>query len=201
MTKTLIAVIGLAATTMLVACASSPAPRDSFYRLEAAQPAQRVAAPVLPGVLEVSQLDADGVLSERALAYQQANGTISRYDFDLWSEPPGVLIQEQIAEVLSAARIATTVVTPDLRVPPDWSLRGRIKRFELLPEAKLVQVRLQLSVISARDGTLLLLKTYDIERPSEATPVAAVKALSQALSEALARFVADLAVIKPPVRS
>ena len=92
------------------------------------------------------------------------------------------------------------MVTPNLRVPPDWMVRGALKRFELVPQAGKVQLRLQLAVISARDGTPFLLRTYDVERTADATPASEAKALDQAASEALASFVADIAKVDVPKR-
>ncbi|CAA7614287.1 ABC-type transport auxiliary lipoprotein family protein [Magnetospirillum sp. UT-4] len=188
----------LALSLALAACASPAPPEDNFYRLDGRMAVQRLAAPVLPGVLEVNRLDSDGVLSERALAYQDSDGTLARYRYDLWSEAPGALLQERLVEALRAANAAVTVLTPDLRVPPDWTLRGKLKRFELLPDAGKVMVRLELAVVSARDGSLVLLRTYETERRSEAAPKAAAVALAAAADEAIARFVADLGTASVP---
>ena len=92
---------------------------------------------------------------------------------------------------------AVTNISPDLRVPPDWALRGKLKRFELLPADNKVSVRLQLSVVSAKDGALVLLETYAAEAPSAADPKSAASALARATADIFARFAADLA--KAPV--
>lgn len=192
----LLAALGLTGV-ILTACAQSAPPADNFYRLEIAPPAHRNAAARLPGVLEVNRLDADGVLSERALAYHDKDGSLARYRYDLWAETPGTLVQDQLVEVLRAGKAADKVVTPDLRVPPDWSLRGKLKRFELLPEQGKVLARMQLSVVSAKDGALVLLETYEAETPSAAGPRSAAAALARATADILTRFAADLA--KAPI--
>jgi len=90
-------------------------------------------------------------------------------------------------------------VTPELRVPPDWALRGRLSRFEYAPSTGKVQMRLQLSVVSARDGTLVLMQTYAAEPVVQgAGPEAAVAALGRATSDILGRFMADLAKADVP---
>lgn len=187
---------------LATACSSPPAPRDTFWRLDVAAPAQGFQVPPLPGVLEVARLDTDGVLSERALAYQEGGGAVQRYRYDLWSEPPGVMLQDRITQVLSAANAARRVVTPDLRVPPDYALRGKLRRFEQVAGAGKVAVEMQLGVVSARDGSLILLKTYATQvRAGAETPAAAVAALGQGVSEILDRFLADLAQASlPPAR-
>lgn len=189
------ALLALTASALL-ACAQPAPPADNFYRLDVAQPAVRAGGPVLPGVLEVNRLEADGVLSERALAWQDKDGSLARYRYDLWAEAPGALVQDQLAEMLRAQRAADSVVTPDLRVPPDWTLRGKLKRFELLPEQGKVVARLQLSVVSAKNGQLVLLETYTSEMPSAADPKSATAALARATADILSRFAADLAAAR-----
>lgn len=189
--------LALTASALLTACAQPAPPADNFYRLEVAQPASRSGAPWLPGVLEVNRLDTDGVLAERALAYQDSDGSLARYRYDLWAETPGTLVQDQLTDYLRRQKAADNVVTPDLRVPPDWSLRGKLKRFELLPEQGKVVARLQFSVISAKDGSLVLLETYGAEMPSAADPKSATAALARAIADILTRFAADLA--KAPI--
>lgn len=184
----------------LAACSSPPPPRDNHYRLEAVPAGTALARPVFAGVMEVNRLDVDGMLSERGLVYQDADGTLARWRYDLWSDPPATALQMELAETLRAANMAEQVVTPDLRVPPDWMVRGRLFRFEALPAQGKVAIKLQLAAVSARDGTLVLLKTYASEPAMNGKgPEAAVTALNRGVSELLSRFVSDLSQVTPPV--
>ena len=190
----------LAAVLGLAACSSPPPPRDNHYRLEAVPAGTALARPVFAGVMEVNRLDVDGMLSERGLVYQDADGTLARWRYDLWSDPPATALQMELAEALRAANMAEQVVTPDLRVPPDWMVRGRLFRFEALPAQGKVAIKLQLAAVSARDGTLVLLKTYASEPAMNGKgPEAAVTALNRGVSELLSRFVSDLSQMTPPV--
>lgn len=190
--------LGLAA--ILAACTAPPVPRDTFYRLEVAEPAQRFAQPVVRGVVEVGRLDSDGVLSERAIAYQEAAGRgVQRYRYDFWSEPPGQLVQDALARFLERANAAQRVVGPELRVPPDYVVRGRVRRFEHLIGTGRVAVELQLGLVGARDGTLVLMNTYAAEAATPGPDAAgAAQAMNRAVSEILARFVTDLAQANIP---
>lgn len=193
----LLAILGVAA---LAACASPAAPRDNFYRLGAVPEVAALSVPVLPGVVEVNRLDVDGVLSERGLAYVEADGALSRYRYDLWSDAPATALQQDLAETLRRAGIARQVVTPDLRVPPDWVVRGRLFRFEALPDKGRVAIKLQLAAVSARDGSLLMLRSYEAEPSTAGTgPAAAVAALQQGTAALLSRFVSDLSQVSLPV--
>jgi cholesterol transport system auxiliary component len=190
--RTLLTVPALLLAVALAACASPAPPRDAFHRLDAAASVARFDAPVLPGTLEVARLEAEGMLNERPLVFQDADGALARYRYDLWADVPAVMLQEQLTETLRGVNAANLVVTPDLRVPPDWVLRGRLKRFELLPSSGKVAMRLRLAVVSARDGSLVLQETYDAERPAAAGPDTEAQALGAATADILTRFVADL---------
>jgi ABC-type uncharacterized transport system auxiliary subunit len=183
---------------LLSACAGPPPPKDQYFRLAVAPPAQTFQRPALPGVLEVDRLETDGVVSERALAFQtRPGGPLGRYSYDYWSEPPGIMLQGRVVDYLKAANAADRVVTPDLRVPSDWTLRGKLRRFEQVTGAGRVAVEVQMAVVSARDGTLVLQETYAAELPAEGDKVeAVVTAIGRATSEILARFAADLGRVK-----
>lgn len=188
-------------TAVLSACASPAPPKDNFYRLDVAASVRALDRAVLPGVIEVNRLDVDGALSERGLAYQEKDGALARYSYDLWSDAPATALQLALAETLRHAHAADTVVTPDLRVPPDWTLRGRLYRFEYLPGQGRVAVKMQLAVVSARDGALVLLDTYAAEPLVQgAGPEAAVAALNRAVSDIFTRFISDLAKASIPVQ-
>ncbi|RAU21706.1 ABC transporter [Paramagnetospirillum kuznetsovii] len=177
----------------LAACAGPAAPPDNYYRIEPAA-APRLAKPVLTGALEVDRLAADGALTERAIAFSAKDGgPLAHYKYDYWSEPPALMIQDRLAAFLTKAGAADRVVTPDLRVLADWSLRGKVRRFEQLADRSMVSIEIQLSVVSARDGTLVLLETYDAQTPTDSDTVTTVAAaMEKGVSDIFARFLADL---------
>lgn len=189
--------LSAAMVAALAACAQPAPPKDRFYRLDIPALAPRFAAPSL-AVIEVSRLSTDGVLSERPLAYQDADGSLGRYRYDLWAEPPTALLQNALVDSLRQSGIATTVITPETRVPPDWMVRGRLNRFEMLAASGKVVAAVELAVVSARDGSLLLLKTYQVEVVSSAGPEAEAAALTKASAEIVASFVADLGGVAKP---
>lgn len=184
-------ILPFALAAALTACAQPAPPKDRFYRLETAPVAAHFTAPKL-GIIEVSRLSTDGVLSERPLAYQDIDGALGRYRYDLWAEPPAALLQGALVEALRQAGIAITVITPETRVPPDWIVRGRLNRFEMVTATGKASAAMELAVVSARDGGLLLLKTYQSDIASAAGPEAEVVALTRASSDIIAAFVADL---------
>lgn len=193
--KSLLLIVGI--PLALAACAQQAPPKDRFYRLETPALAARFAAPAL-GVVEVSRFTTDGVLSERPLAYQDGDGSLGRYRYDLWAEPPTALLQNALVDSLRQSGISHTVITPETRVPPDWMVRGRLNRFEMRAGAGKAVASLELAVVSSRDGSLLLLKTYQAEVPSAAGPEAEAAALSQASGDIITAFITDLARVAKP---
>ncbi|MBR9971285.1 ABC-type transport auxiliary lipoprotein family protein [Magnetospirillum sulfuroxidans] len=183
--------LSCAMAALVAACAQPAPPKDRFYRLETARQSALFSTPAL-GIVEVGHLSTDGVLSERPLAYQDADGALGRYRYDLWAEPPTALLQGALVEALRQSGIAATVITPETRVPPDWIVRGRLNRFEMTTAAGQANAAVELTVVSARDGSLLLLKSYQANISSAAGPQAEVAALTRASSDIIAAFLADL---------
>jgi len=181
-------------TLTLAACTAPPPPPDRFYRVEPPPPAARFVKPPLAGVLEVGRLTSDGAVAERALAFvTHENGPLGHYKYDLWSESPSVMIQDRLAQYLTLAGAAEKVVTPELQVPPDWILRGKVRRFEQLASGTQVVVEIQLAVTSARDGQLVLQDTYTAQVAAPSSSVeAAAAAFESGVSEVFVRFTADL---------
>jgi ABC-type uncharacterized transport system auxiliary subunit len=178
----------------LAACAGPAAPPDSFYRIEPGAPARHFAKPLLPGVLEVNRLAADGVAAERAMAFARTEGgALAHYQYDFWSEPPGLLLQDRLAHYLDAAGLADRVVTPELRVLSDWVLRGKVRRFELVADRAEAVVDLELAVVGARDGRLVLLRTYEARVGTASDRVEDVAhAMEAGVRDIFARFLSDL---------
>ena len=177
----------------LAACAGPAAPPDVFWRLEPAA-AQHLAQPPLPGVLEVQRLTADGVLDERAITFAAKDGgALSHYKYDLWSEPPGLMLQDRLARFLAQAGAADRVLTPELGVLADWTLRGKVRRLEVLADSSKVAVEMELGVVSARTGALVLLERYAVLLPAGSGVEGSVAAMEKGASDIFARFLADLA--------
>ena len=179
---------------VLAACAGPAAPPDVFYRIEPVAAAGRSAAPLLPGVLEVQRLTADAVLDDRAITLvAKTGGPLSHYPYDLWSESPGVMLQDRLSHFLATAGAADRVLTPDLGVPADWTLRGKLHRLEHLAGSSQVAVEMELGVVSAHDGSLILLEDYSTILPIESNTIeGAVAAMDRGVAQLFNRFLADL---------
>lgn len=180
----------------LAACVGEPPPPDHFYRLSVAPPAERLKRPLLDGTVEVARLSGDGLVGERALVYVLAEEPyeIRTYNYQFWNEVPGALVQEQLIRFLRAVNVAGRVVSPELRLPSDWSVEGRIHRFDqVVGKGVTMVIELELGLIRLEDEKLLLLETYHVEEPvTDASVPETVLATNRALSAIFSRFLGDL---------
>ena len=183
-----------AALFLLAACAQPPVPDDHFYRLAVNDPAP--GAQTLKGALEVQRFSADGVTAARPIAFSkpEAPGEFQAYHYHFWTEPPTVLLQNKLVEYLRAARLAASVVTPELRIAPQFVLTGRIKRFErILAAPPRVMAEIELGLKEERTDRLIHLATYRAEEQSSGKTVAhAALALGRATARIYGRFLADV---------
>ena len=195
MMKRLIPVLALA--LVLTACGSpAPVPEDQFYRLSAAPPSKPAAKPLFPGTIEVDRFVADGLTAGRPIVYSEDGKPyqVKEFHYHFWTQPPTVMLRDELVSYLRQAKVASTVVTPEMRVRADFVLTGKIRRLEKIvgtpPKAVL---ELELGLRKASGGKLIFLDTYRMESPSDGSGVdAAVYSLNKSLSAIYGKFVADL---------
>ncbi len=195
MKRSLHAMIFLVAP-VLAACAQPPLPQDHFYRLSVGAPGNPRAEPQFKGTLEVGRFAADGLTAGRPLVHSLSERPyeLQEYHYHFWTEPPPTMLRDQLVDYLRAARVTTTVVTPEMRVEPDYVLAGRIKRLETITGSPTrAVVELELGLRRTADDELLFLGTYGVEAEARAdTVAAAVAAVNDALTEIYAKFTADI---------
>lgn len=202
----------------LAGCIGSapPVPRDHYYRVLVAPPAQggalqsatgqsatgqsatgqRATGIMFPGVLSVAPLDAGGLLRERPLLYSATGRAheVQQHDYYYWMDPPPKMLQAQLVDYLRASGVAKAVVTPDLRIRPDYEITGRLKRFERLLGGGPTRVvaEIELALVETGRNQLLVIETYSAEVAAADDSVeASVLALDQALGRIFERFLAD----------
>lgn len=195
--RQLIAVMAVAASTLLVvACTQPPVPQDQFYRLQVgADPASRP-APILDGVLEVERLLADGITAGRPLVYSVSDNAnqLREYNYHFWTEPPTVMIQGQLIKYLRSARVAKSIVTPEMRVTPKYIISGKIYRLEkVVGTSPSVVLEIELGLREARSEKLIHLNSYNVTKDASSDSIpAAVEALNNALAGIFGQFVGEL---------
>ena len=183
------------ALSFLSACAQAPVPDDHYYRLNLSNSA---ATPdvKLNGIVEVERLIADGLLDNRPILFTgSAQSTeIQSYHYHFWTLPPSIMLQNAITAKLQQTNGAKSIVTPNLRIEPDYILAGKIFRFEQVKGAKnQVIVSLELSLKNAKLESLIHLNTYSVEIPTrDASVASAVTAFSSGVDKIITAFLKDL---------
>jgi ABC-type uncharacterized transport system auxiliary subunit len=177
----------------LSACASGPAPRDHFYRIQPG-PAAPVATP-LPGTLEVERFSSSDTLRERGiLRTTPGSPSVTPYSYHRWVDSPTLLLQRALAGYLRDAGMAENVVTAEAGAPDDWQVGGHIHRLDhVVGEDSSVRVELELRARRSGTETLIVHELYASEHPADdPTPEAAARAFSSAVGEIFAAFGRDL---------
>jgi ABC-type uncharacterized transport system auxiliary subunit len=177
-------------------CASGPAPRDHFYRLDIAAPAA-LPSPALPGVLEVDRLRVEAIAQGRRMLYRDASlpNVIGQYSYHFWANPPGLMLQDQLAQSLRAAGVAKAVVTPGIHVDSDFVLKGRLAQLERHTGsgAPRIVVEIEFVLLRSKGNDLLLQKNYSEERTVAGNDMgASITAYQEAIGTIFQQLLADL---------
>lgn len=173
-----------------------PVPEENFYRLQAEFAQEPLSQVLLEGVLEVEPIAGEGLLRNRAIIYSlsESPNQLRTYHYNLWSETPSVMLSSELISFLRAAKVATQIVTPNMRVRSDYVLSGNIKRLERIvgkPNRSLIRV--EFSIRSASRGKLLFLREYKLENSVNGEDLAStVNSLSTSLSVIASDFLEDL---------
>ncbi len=184
---------------LLSSCLGSapPVPRDHYYRLLVPMPAEGNAEVLLPGVMTVELLQADGLLRERPLLYSASSQSseLQQHNYHYWNDVPPRMLQDQMVTYLRRSGMADLVVTPDTRVRADYQVSGKAKRFERLvgDGAPKVVVEVELALLRLADDTLLVVDTYRAEQTAADDSVeAAIAALNRATAEVFDSFLSQV---------
>ncbi len=197
MKNVLLAALALVSAGFVASCGTvAPVPEDQFYRLRAMPPSTQFSKPLLPGTLEIERFVADGLTAGRPIVFSEDGKPyqVKEFHYHFWIQPPTVMLRDELVSYLRARKVADVVVTPEMRVPADYVLFGKIKRLEKIvgtpPKAVL---ELELGVRKASGGKLAFLDTYRIETQSSGSGVDdAVKSLNTTLTAIYTKFVDDL---------
>lgn len=190
------AILGVA---LLSACGTPPpVPDDSFYRLNPRT--VETGALALDGVVEIERFIASGSLANRPLLFSdKGSNAVNEYHYHFWIEAPPILLQGALVSYLRSDGVAKRVVTPEMRVQPDYTIGGRILRLETMRSSPPTGVvAFELTLRRQSDGELLVLNEYRAEITSAKNGVETdVFAIEQAVDEAFSAFVADIRTSAP----
>jgi ABC-type uncharacterized transport system auxiliary subunit len=191
---------GLACMLLVLAACSSPEPIPDFryYRLAPPTPIAALPAPLLDQPLVLEGFRADGVHGERPILYANDADSIkvNQYHYQMWNDPPPVMVQRRLQELLNAANVSAYVTDRLSGREPAYRLSGTIHRFERVlvagePTEVVFGVRLRLQGSAAERP---LVETDEVVRVPVAGPKVedAAIALSAAVDQVAVRLVAAL---------
>ncbi|MBC8269501.1 MAG: membrane integrity-associated transporter subunit PqiC [Rhodospirillaceae bacterium] len=188
--------LALLSVLTLAACAQPELPKDHYYRLQVQAPENNKGATLFKGTIEVERFLADGLTAGRPIVYSEAGSEhqLLEYHYHFWTEPPVVMLRDQMIDFLRAARVSEMIVSPEMRSRPDYRLTAKIKRLEKIVGPKPSAIaELQLGLQDEQSGEIIHLANYRVEVGAQSDSVGdAVIAMNKALTEIYTRFVASL---------
>jgi cholesterol transport system auxiliary component len=194
--KNIFKILGLFSIVVLAACAQPELPKDHYYRLQIHAPEKVKGAALFKGTIEVQRFVADGLTAGRPIVYSDVGSEhkLLEYHYHFWTEPPIVMLRDQLIDYMRAANAAEMIVSPEMRARPDYRLTGKIKRLEKVvgPNPSAI-AELELGLQNEKNGEIVNLANYRVEVGAQSQSVSdAVIAMNKALTEIYSRFVASL---------
>lgn len=198
------ATVGALAMLFVAGCGSVPVvPEVRYYRLPPAAELPNAETKAFQQALVVEPLSADGIYNEQAILYAlKPDGSLKPYHYQLWSDPPGRLLQRRLIAHLRSARMAPLVTDRLPASQPSLRLTGLVERFERVRISKSegaerwqIYVALQFR-LDRNDDRPLLTQSYRAEVLAESASIeATVRAFARAIDECYAKLHADLAAL------
>ena len=184
--KVILPIISLA--FLAASCASAPpVPKDNFFRISA--PAAKTKnIKNLNGTLEIAEFKADGIISERAMAYTDDGQKLNQYSYNYWLQQPGRILQNVLADYFRSTNAAPLVVTTNARITPDYLLTGEIRRFEHQKSPSNAVIEVIFTLTRTRDGKILLLEKLNAEEKCSSSPEAFASAMQKAVEKIIAQL-------------
>lgn len=190
---------------LLVACATpDPVPDFRYYRLGPAAAPDALAQPLLDRPLVVESFRADGVHGERPILYSADADSLRviQYHYQLWNDPPPLMVQRRMQQWLAAAGVSTLVTERIGPRVPAYRLRGTIHRFErIIRDGVASEVVIGLRLRLDRDGDPLpVIEREELLR----VPVAgsrvedSARAFGEGVDQASAKLLSALQALPAP---
>jgi len=188
-------------------CGTVPeVPEVRYYRLPPAGELPNAETEAFQQALVIEPLSADGVYNEQAILYAlKPDGSLKPYHYQLWSDPPGRLLQRRLIENLRSARMAPLVTDRLPAAQASLRITGLIERFERVrisgkgaDERWQVYVALQFRM-DRNDDRPLMQRSYRAEVPAESASIqATVRAFAKAIDQCFAQLRGDLVALGNP---
>jgi ABC-type uncharacterized transport system auxiliary subunit len=183
----------------LSACNQPVIPEDHYYRLALPSDGGASKARRLNGIVEVGRFVAKGLTAQRPIVFIATGDThkVQSYHYHFWTDPPTVMLQNALVTQLRQAQVAKSIVTPDLRVEADFTISGKISRFEqIIGEASKsgqVVAEIEFAIKEAGTDRLVFFKSYrESLATANRTVPEAVSKISAAVANIFRKFLSDI---------
>ncbi len=192
----LLAMLGVFA---LAACSAPElAPDFRYYRLAPAGDIAVLPQSLLDAPLVLDGFRADGVHGERPILYSNDPDSlkISQYHYQLWNDPPPIMVQRRFQELFTKAHVAPYVTDRLGLRERGYRLQGSIYRFERVLVAGApaeIVVGMRLALVADADALPMLERDELVRLPVTGDRVEdSAVALSAGIDEIARRFVLAL---------
>ncbi len=146
-------------------------------------------------VLWVEPFGVDPALDRQEMVWRRGAVESGAWERFLWARPPADAVRAVVADALVRSGACAVVATEPRALRPDYSLKGRLERFEEVDGATAWSGALEVRVVLVRvsDGEEILRRTYArTEAASARNPPAVVEALRAGLAAAASELARDV---------
>jgi cholesterol transport system auxiliary component len=177
----------IALSGFVAACGAAPA--LTVFTLSAPEE-QISAARNLPGLLLIAEPSTIQILNSERIVVRGGDGSLSYLPGAQWADQLPALVQSRMVATFENTSRIGAVSRPGDRVSPDFQINTEIRRFEIDTSRREAVVELALRATRESDGRIARARVFRATAPvSTVTGPAAVRALDEALSQALIEIV------------
>ena len=177
-------------------------PQDHYYRLPAITSVTPLHTPSLAGTLEVSSVQASGMLHERAVLFvrEQQPLEVSPYHYYYWVNTPASLLQQHLLDYLRQKNFATSQHRYRADTSADFRLETELLHFERYIRKGTVEARVELELVLRDNQSQRILLRKHYQRSVKATSMEmadTASAFGAALTAIYAEFANDIIAALP----
>ena len=152
--------------TVVITGAACGIPRTHYYTLEMPHAAAG-AGPAIARHITVQRFHADRVLMDERILYRAGSNPVGFYQYHRWANPPADLATDYVLHRLKDSSAYTRVSSYKDGGQSDFTLQGRLNRFEEVDRGKEVfaSVALELELLDTRTRASVWRAEAECSRP------------------------------------
>lgn len=176
-------------------------PNDHYYRLPEISAIQALSTPLLDGSLEVSTVQAGGMLHERAILFvrEQQPLEVNPYHYYYWVNAPASLLQLHLLDYLRQKNFATSQHRYRADTPADFRLETELLHFERYLRKGTTEARVEMELVLRDKHSQRILLRNHYRQTVQATSMEmadTASAFGAALTAIYTKFANDVAALQ-----